>query len=111
MGSTANATSVVLQSNGQIIVAGNSDNGVIFVRYNTNGSIDASFGTNGIVNFPNAYNAPDIFGISDVNIANDARIDYSKLNLIIVLLIPILVLKQLLPDNKLAHIPYSGNSS
>jgi uncharacterized delta-60 repeat protein len=81
IGTTANANSIALQNNGQIIVAGNSDTGVIIVRYNTDGSIDTSFGANGIINFPDSNNAPDIFGISDINIANDAGIQYTKLNL------------------------------
>lgn len=81
IGTTALANSVTLQNNGQIIVAGTCDTGAVIVRYNIDGSIDTSFGTNGIVNFPTSYNAPDIFGISDVNIAADAGIAYDKLNL------------------------------
>lgn len=81
IGNSASANSVTVQNNGQIIVAGNSDTGVVIVRYNSNGSIDTSFGINGIVNFPSTYNAPDIFGISDINIADDAEIEYHKLNL------------------------------
>ena len=81
IGTTALASSVALQDNGQIVVAGTSDTGVVIVRYNTDGSIDTAFGTNGMVNFPDSDDAPDIFGISDVNIAADADIEYSKLNL------------------------------
>lgn len=80
-GTTALANSVSLQSNGQIIVSGSSNNGTVVLRYNTNGSLDTTFGVNGVINFPNDYNAPDIFGIADVNIAADANIAYAKLNL------------------------------
>lgn len=81
LGTTVLASAVALQDNGQIVVAGTSDTGVVIVRYNSDGSLDTTFGTNGIVNFPNSYDAPDIFGISDVNIAADAGIEYSKLNI------------------------------
>ncbi len=43
------AYSLVLQSNGQIIVGGSSGNNFGLVRYNADGSVDTSFGNNGIV--------------------------------------------------------------
>ena len=47
------ANSVVLQSDGKIVVAGYSSNGANYdfalARYNTNGSLDTSFDTDGIV--------------------------------------------------------------
>ena len=47
------ASSVVLQSDGKIVVAGYSYNGsnydIAVVRYNTDGSLDTSFGTGGKV--------------------------------------------------------------
>ena len=43
------ATSVALQSNGQIIVGGEAGNPGIIVRLNANGTIDTSFGANGVV--------------------------------------------------------------
>jgi len=46
-------TSIVLQANGQIVVAGHSYNGIntdfALVRYDNNGTLDYSFGTNGKV--------------------------------------------------------------
>lgn len=49
------ANDVVIQSNGQIIVAGSSDQQFALVRYNTDGSVDTAFGSNGRVrtNFGN----------------------------------------------------------
>lgn len=47
------ATSVAIQENGKIVVAGYSYNGVdndfALIRYNTDGSIDSTFGSDGIV--------------------------------------------------------------
>jgi uncharacterized delta-60 repeat protein len=51
--STDEAKSVVLQSDGKIVVAGSSNNGsnsdFAVVRYNSNGSLDTTFNTNGKV--------------------------------------------------------------
>ncbi|MEI6199977.1 MAG: hypothetical protein WCP83_08585, partial [Actinomycetota bacterium] len=48
-----NATAIAIQSNGKIIVAGDtylsSSSDIALVRYNTDGSIDTTFGTNGKV--------------------------------------------------------------
>jgi uncharacterized delta-60 repeat protein len=49
----SHANSVVIQSDGAIVVAGNLEAGTssnfLLVRYNPNGFIDSSFGTNGVV--------------------------------------------------------------
>lgn len=82
IGVSSEAFAVTLQSNGQIVVAGTSDNSAITARYNTNGLLDTTFGpNNGYNSFPNSSQAPDIFGITNVNIADDAEISYSKLSL------------------------------
>ena len=39
---------MVLQSDGKIVVVGNSNGQFAIVRYNNNGSLDTSFGTNGV---------------------------------------------------------------
>lgn len=81
IGVTANATAVTLAPNGNIIVAGNTATGVVVATYDTNGSLDTLFGNNGFVNFPNTFDAPDVFNIANVNIATNADIAYSKLDL------------------------------
>lgn len=83
IGEGAQASAVALQSDGKIIVAGSSDNGAIVARYNTDGSQDMAFGpnANGYISFPNSSQAPQIFGLSDINFADDAGVQYHKLNL------------------------------
>jgi uncharacterized delta-60 repeat protein len=53
IGGTDNCYASVLQSDGKIIMAGNSEDGgvryVVLVRLNTDGSLDSSFGGSGIV--------------------------------------------------------------
>lgn len=46
-GLTSAAQSIVIQSNGMLVVGGMSNNGSVMTRYKKNGSIDSSFGTNG----------------------------------------------------------------
>jgi uncharacterized delta-60 repeat protein len=46
---TDSANDVVVQSNGQIVVAGQSSQAFTAVRYNSDGSLDSGFGTGGIV--------------------------------------------------------------
>lgn len=48
---TANdfGNTVVIQSDGKIVMAGNSGNNLALARYNTNGSLDNTFGTGGTV--------------------------------------------------------------
>ncbi|MCF8461343.1 MAG: T9SS type A sorting domain-containing protein [Flavobacteriales bacterium] len=70
-----NATSVAIQTDGKIIVAGNTHDGSYWdfalVRYNTDGSLDNTFGTNGIV-------TTDIGGYNDylnsIAIQSDGKI-------------------------------------
>ncbi|MEJ2617655.1 MAG: hypothetical protein P8Z35_22060, partial [Ignavibacteriaceae bacterium] len=56
IGSTAAATSIVVQSDGKIVAAGCSFNGTdkdfTLTRYNIDGTLDADFGTGGIVTLP-----------------------------------------------------------
>ncbi len=53
IGTSAQATSVVIQPDGKILTVGTVGTGdsqdTVLVRYNPNGSLDASFGNNGIV--------------------------------------------------------------
>lgn len=78
----ASATCVTLNSSGQIIVAGYSDQGALIVRYNTDGSLDTTFGTtNGYTNFPNSTASTDVYGLTSANLASNAGILYSQLNL------------------------------
>ena len=53
------AYSVVLQSDGKIIVAGASDSDFAVVRYNANGSLDTSFGSGGKVTTPIGSSSDD----------------------------------------------------
>lgn len=59
VGNAGNSTgnSIVIQSDGKIIVAGRSDTGFL-IRYNADGSADTSFGTSGVVSsdFPDLGN-------------------------------------------------------
>ena len=54
IGTDCTSYSLAIQSDGKIVVAGNSKNGANYdfalTRYNTNGNLDTVFGTNGIVN-------------------------------------------------------------
>jgi uncharacterized delta-60 repeat protein len=51
--SRSSVTSIVIQSDGKIVAAGESDNGEDFdfavARYNTDGSLDSTFGINGVL--------------------------------------------------------------
>ncbi len=58
IGTLSVINSMVLQPNGQILVAGYSVNGdanSTIARYNTNGTLDNTFGTNGIFTWPSGY--------------------------------------------------------
>jgi len=58
IGTTSVIKAMVLQPNGQILVAGysvNGDQSSIIARYNTNGALDNTFGTNGIFKWPSGY--------------------------------------------------------
>jgi uncharacterized delta-60 repeat protein len=49
-GSTTDAaTSIAIQADDKIVIAGTDGDSIIVVRYNTNGSLDTSFGVDGIV--------------------------------------------------------------
>jgi uncharacterized delta-60 repeat protein len=75
-------TCVTLNSSGQILVGGYSDQGALLVRFNTDGSLDTTFGTtSGITNFPNSTASIDVFGLTYANMAANAGIEYSQLNL------------------------------
>lgn len=69
------ASSLKIQSNGKIIVAGyatyNSKKDFVVVRYNTDGTLDNSFGVNGIVR--TTMSVYDDYATS-VNIQNDGKI-------------------------------------
>jgi uncharacterized delta-60 repeat protein len=81
IGANAHANGVAIQTDGKIVVCGACNEGAVIARYLPNGFLDPLFGTNGVVIFPRANDAPDIFGLTDANIAADAGISYDKLNL------------------------------
>lgn len=83
IGGYSEAQALTIDSSGNILVAGTSDNNAVLARITPNGALDSSFGTSGsgYVSFPNTSVAPDIYGLTDINIASDAGIEYSKLNL------------------------------
>lgn len=51
LGGIETATSVTVQNDGKILLAGTSDGNFALVRYNTDGSLDNSFNANGRVNY------------------------------------------------------------
>ena len=61
IGAWDQANSVALQTDGKIVVAGNSDGDFALVRYNADGSLDTSFNTDGIL-------------IADIGAVNDSAI-------------------------------------
>ena len=69
------ANSVAIQSDGKIIVIGDSysgnDRDFAVVRYNTNGQLDNTFGTNGIVNIPVGYSSEVAYSVA---IQSDGKI-------------------------------------
>ncbi len=66
------ATSLVVQPDGKILVAGSISNTRNFlIRYQADGSVDTSFGTNGAVTSPMASYFE---GIADIALQNDSRI-------------------------------------
>jgi uncharacterized delta-60 repeat protein len=80
IGLSCTANAVAIQTDGKIVVCGSCDQGAVVMRYTATGQLDPLFGTNGAVIFPVADDAPDITGITDINIAPDAAIAYDKLN-------------------------------
>ena len=102
-------TCVALNSSSQIIVGGYSDQGGLLVRYNTNGSLDTTFGTtNGLTNFPNTTAAVDIFGLTTANLASDANIQYSQLDLTNSIMNSDINANAAIDDTKLATIQTPG---
>jgi uncharacterized delta-60 repeat protein len=81
IGEYAVGTCVIVNSSGQIIVGGYSDQGALVARYTSSGTLDTTFGTNGYTSFPNSSVGPDIFGLTSANIASNAEIEYSQLDL------------------------------
>ena|ERR1700733_3648526 len=53
VGDNSSANAIELLSNGEIVVAGYSDENLIVTLYQTDGVLDPSFGTNGVTSFPN----------------------------------------------------------
>jgi len=49
IGLMSHANALVVQSDGKIVIAGNSDNKFMLARYTSTGALDTTFGTNGIV--------------------------------------------------------------
>jgi uncharacterized delta-60 repeat protein len=62
-GAHEEGSSVALQPDGKIVVAGTSGNSLALVRYNPNGSLDTSFGTGGLI----SGGARGTFGLSLVS--------------------------------------------
>jgi uncharacterized delta-60 repeat protein len=50
-GSAASATSIAVQPDGKLVVAGNAGSGIALARYETNGTLDPAFGTGGLVTY------------------------------------------------------------
>jgi uncharacterized delta-60 repeat protein len=69
-----NATSIALQSNGKIVVGGDSTNGgsqhFVALRYNTDGALDTSFSSDGIVSIAMG----DYDQSSSIALQNDGKI-------------------------------------
>jgi uncharacterized delta-60 repeat protein len=71
----ASANAVLIQPNGQIVVAGGIPSGTGFpvpavARYNTNGSLDTTFGTSGVVSTPSIEDVP----FTAVTLQSDGKI-------------------------------------
>lgn len=113
IGNTAQILSVALNDDDRIIVSGTANNGAIVACFNSNGTLYNTFGTNnnGYISFPNSSQGPNIFGISDINIADDAAIQYRKLNLTNQILATDINSAAALPDSKLATIQTAGKVS
>ena len=69
--SWATTSSVAIQSNGKIIIAGSD--GIFLARYNSNGALDNSFGTAGIVTNTGGMSGNLVF-LTKVEIAPDGKI-------------------------------------
>jgi uncharacterized delta-60 repeat protein len=62
------ADSVVIQTDGKIIVAGSAANEVALVRYNPDGSLDTAFGTGGKVTTDVGFSSAEGFGFGGTEI-------------------------------------------
>jgi uncharacterized delta-60 repeat protein len=69
------ASAIALQSNGQIVVAGQGTDGIAVVRYNANGTLDTTFGTSGVVNTGMTWITDDGQAGQIVAIDGSGRID------------------------------------
>jgi uncharacterized delta-60 repeat protein len=68
LGGVETANVVVVQPDGKVLAAGQSDNDMVVVRYNANGTLDNSFGTGGVakVQYPLGWSiANDLEVLSD----------------------------------------------
>ena len=102
-------TCVTLNSSGQIIVGGYTDQGSLVARYNTDGSLDTTFGTtSGVTNFPNSTAGTDVFGLTSANLAPNAGIEYSQLNLTNSIMNSDINTNAAIDDTKLATIQTPG---
>ena len=108
IGQHAAANSLAIQNDGAIVVCGFCDEGAVIARYTASGMLDALFGNNGILIFPIANDAPDLMGLADVNIAADAAISYSKLNLASSIINSDISSAALIDDSKLQTIASPG---
>ena len=104
----AEGTGVVLNSSGQIIVVGFTDQGGLVIRYNTTGLVDTTFGTNGFTNFPNSTAGADVFGLTSANLASNAGILYSQLDLTNSIMNSDINANAAIADTKLATIQTPG---
>jgi uncharacterized delta-60 repeat protein len=68
------ANSVVIQSDGKIVVGGTSRNSFLIVRYNSNGSIDNTFDGDGIALFSLANTGIYSQRLNTVAIQSDGKI-------------------------------------
>lgn len=110
IGNISQAYSVAINDDDRIIVSGTANNGAIVACFNSNGTLYTTFGGNssGYISFPNSSQGPNIFGISDINIAEDAAIQYKKLNLTNQIVAADISSTAAIPDSKLASIQTAG---
>lgn len=72
--SEATASSVAIQSDGRIVVAGSASDGFALVRYQSDGSLDSSFGAGGVDHFPTVPGFPGFTNASGVAIESNGKI-------------------------------------
>ena len=106
-GQFSSAQAVLIQPDGNIVIAGSNDTSFVIARYNSSdGSLDTSFGNNGIVTQPGAISGPT--GLVDGNIDPNAAIQYSKLNLAGSIVDNDISATAAIADSKLSTIQTSG---